>query len=123
MSNLSLSTAAVLVVYMCATPSSAFSGGYMPIELGRRVDGSVTLRSSTTASSAGLLPARGWNSRVARNHGGILGNLRSELSSAYSRGSVQEPTQLDQFMEITNAPLAVVALQASTCRKVSQACA
>jgi len=47
----------------------------------------------------------------------MLGKLSGSLNDAITQGLVTEATTLEDFEEITNSQLAVVALSATTCRK------
>jgi hypothetical protein len=51
----------------------------------------------------------------------MLGKLSGSLNDAITQGLVTEATTLEDFEEIKNSQLAVVALSATTCRKVSLA--
>jgi hypothetical protein len=53
-----------------------------------------------------------------RSGGGMLGKLSGSLNDAITKGLVTEATTLEDFEEIKNSQLAVVALSATTCRKV-----
>lgn len=56
---------------------------------------------------------------VGRRPGsGILGKLSGSLNDAITQGLVKEATTHEHFEEIKNSKLAVIALSATTCRKV-----